>query len=85
MDQISRFTVKSSFGSDTSLQSAFLPLFLLSMVVTRRSSARAKRHAVRQSLTLLAKTKKIPVRNWAKEDIGKLTWHSLDIHVHGFQ
>jgi hypothetical protein len=40
---------------------------------------------VRQSLTLLAKTKKIPVRNWAKEDIGKLTWHSLDIHVHGFQ
>ncbi|KAJ7844250.1 hypothetical protein B0H14DRAFT_2585311 [Mycena olivaceomarginata] len=42
------------------------------MVVTRGSSARAKRQALRQSLPLLAKSKKIPVRtNWAKEDIIK--------------
>ncbi|KAJ7767854.1 hypothetical protein B0H14DRAFT_2633014 [Mycena olivaceomarginata] len=43
------------------------------MVVTRGSSAREKRQALRQSLPLLAKSKKIPVRtNWAKEDIKKL-------------
>ncbi|KAJ7797173.1 hypothetical protein B0H14DRAFT_2619229 [Mycena olivaceomarginata] len=42
------------------------------MVVTRGSSARAKRQTLRQSLPLLAKSKKIPVRtNWAKEDIMK--------------